>query len=207
MIEIRRTFTDKDAARNWENRVLKKLKVTERNDYINMTNNMSIRLSPEICKMIGQKASKRLKGRKFSESHKRNMSISRLKNPVIFSEQARRKISRSSSNMSPAALEARSTKMKKKIWANDGKINRRFDIIPEGWTSGRINLTRTPMSEETRRNAHAKMCAKRHINFRGIEYLSLKDAERQTGVSRYLIKQTCTFLGYTSADIPRGVYP
>ena len=40
--EIRKTFTDKQSARNWETKVLKKMNVVARSDFLNMTDNISI---------------------------------------------------------------------------------------------------------------------------------------------------------------------
>jgi len=45
--EIRKTFTDKQSARNWETKVLKKMNVVVRSDFLNMTDNISI--SPEAA--------------------------------------------------------------------------------------------------------------------------------------------------------------
>lgn len=53
-VEIRKVFNSVDAARNWENRVLKRMKVVGRTDFINKTDNISI--DPEA-------ASKAMKGR------------------------------------------------------------------------------------------------------------------------------------------------
>jgi hypothetical protein len=41
--EIRKTFDDSEKARLWENKVLRRLKVIERNDFMNKTNNISIK--------------------------------------------------------------------------------------------------------------------------------------------------------------------
>lgn len=40
-IEIRRTFTSKEAAMLWENKVLKRMNVVKRTDFLNQTDNMS----------------------------------------------------------------------------------------------------------------------------------------------------------------------
>ena len=47
VFEIRKTFDDKQSARNWETKVLKKLNVVSRKDFLNMTDNISI--SPEAA--------------------------------------------------------------------------------------------------------------------------------------------------------------
>lgn len=45
--EIRKTFNDKQSARNWETKVLNKMNVVSRDDFLNMTDNISI--SPEAA--------------------------------------------------------------------------------------------------------------------------------------------------------------
>ena len=45
--EIRKTFSDKHSARIWETRVLKKMNVVAREDFLNMTDNISI--APEAA--------------------------------------------------------------------------------------------------------------------------------------------------------------
>jgi len=42
IIQIRKIFTDKEAACNWENKVLKRMKVIYRDDFINKTDNYAI---------------------------------------------------------------------------------------------------------------------------------------------------------------------
>lgn len=58
IIQIRKTFNSSSKARKWENTVLKKLKVLERNDSLNQTTNLSI--SPDLC-------SKFKKGKTYEE--------------------------------------------------------------------------------------------------------------------------------------------
>ena len=47
IIQIRKTFNTPDAARLWEHKVLRRLKVTSNDKYINQTDNISIQNSPE----------------------------------------------------------------------------------------------------------------------------------------------------------------
>ncbi len=61
VFEIRKTFKSVDAARLWESKVLKRLNVSNRNDFINQTDNLSI---------SREAASKGQKG-KFGEKHNR----------------------------------------------------------------------------------------------------------------------------------------
>jgi hypothetical protein len=48
IISIRKTFNDANSARAWESKVLKRLCVKDRNDFLNMTDNKSISL--DACK-------------------------------------------------------------------------------------------------------------------------------------------------------------
>lgn len=52
VIQIRKVFTSTDKARYWEHTVLRRLKVKDRNDFLNLTDNISI--EPDACKR-GQK--------------------------------------------------------------------------------------------------------------------------------------------------------
>lgn len=54
--EIRKTFDDKQKARNWEHKVLKRINAVIRNDFLNKTDNISI--CPNAAKsMLGKKES------------------------------------------------------------------------------------------------------------------------------------------------------
>lgn len=48
--EIRKVFTDVNVCRNWESKVLKRMKVVQREDFINRTDNISI---DPICAALG----------------------------------------------------------------------------------------------------------------------------------------------------------
>lgn len=86
--EIRKTFTDKLAARTWETKVLTKMKVVIREDFLNMTDNISI--SPEA-------ASKGRKGKfgMFPNSQKQIDAIKKANTGLKRSEEVKRKMSES----------------------------------------------------------------------------------------------------------------
>jgi hypothetical protein len=82
--EIRKTFQDKDSARLWETKVLKRMGVINRDDFINMTDNISI--SPEA-------ASRGKKGKSFPISEKTKLKMSIAKLGKKMSEEAKKKMS------------------------------------------------------------------------------------------------------------------
>lgn len=69
--EIRKTFSDKNSARVWETKVLKKMNVVHRDDFLNMTDNISI---------SSEAASKGKKGKSFpiSEQTKEKMRAAKI---------------------------------------------------------------------------------------------------------------------------------
>ena len=84
--EIRKTFSDKQSARTWETKVLKKLNVVVREDFLNMTDNISI--SPEA-------ASKGRKGKfgMFKNSQKQIDAIKKANTGLKRSEEVKKKMS------------------------------------------------------------------------------------------------------------------
>lgn len=121
--EIRKTFKDKQSARIWETKVLKKLNVVGRDDFLNMTDNISI--SPEA-------ASKGKKGKfgvyKISEEQK--SAIKKANTGLKRSEEVKRKMSEAHKGKStwnkgiPASKE---TKQK----MTDAKVGKKQ---PEGYS-------------------------------------------------------------------------
>jgi len=84
--EIRKVFNDKHAARIWETKVLKKLNVVNREDFLNMTDNISI--SPEA-------ASKGKKGKVgiYKISQKQIDAIKKANTGLKRSEEVKKKMS------------------------------------------------------------------------------------------------------------------
>jgi hypothetical protein len=91
LIQIRKTFNDKDKAIFWENKVLSKLKVIENDKWINKTTNKAISQENALlgCSKtksvkMREKLSKSLTGRKLSEETKNRISESRKNKPSNF---------------------------------------------------------------------------------------------------------------------------
>lgn len=94
-----------------------------------------------------------------------------------------------------------------KIWINDGKTHKRIkkdDPIPKNWIKGRLNIKRSVgMSDESKNSIsqknkgkllNGKNPAAKKILFKEQEYYSIKNASDLTGISRYHILKSCTFL-------------
>jgi hypothetical protein len=85
IFEIRKTFKTQQQARNWENKVLRRMKVIHRDDFLNETDNIST--NPKVLSKSLKKLYKHTKhhriGKKQTEETKRKMSISKMgiKNP------------------------------------------------------------------------------------------------------------------------------
>lgn len=78
--EVRKVFDSVDTARNWEHKVLRRLRVTTNDNWINKTDNKAfpdqtgvIHKTRKKCSVeTGRKISAALKGKKHSEEHNRN---------------------------------------------------------------------------------------------------------------------------------------
>ncbi|CAB4122660.1 hypothetical protein UFOVP29_49 [uncultured Caudovirales phage] len=76
IIIIRKTFSNKDKARLWENRVLTRMKVTESDKWLNETNNLSISYEKGI--EGSKKAADLIRGKHFTQDHKNKIRASLL---------------------------------------------------------------------------------------------------------------------------------
>ena len=100
VIEIRHVFCNIDAARNWEHKVLKRMRVVHQSKWLNRTDNKAF--DAEACKARGRanKGKKRTKTpeqieknraktkgsrRHFSDEHKQAMSLARKNSSVAMS--------------------------------------------------------------------------------------------------------------------------
>lgn len=92
--EIRKIFNNKQKARLWEHKVLKRISAVSRNDFLNKTDNISI--CPSACesmvgktqsdkqKMIASEIGKANLGRKASDATKKKISKALLNNKYRF---------------------------------------------------------------------------------------------------------------------------
>jgi len=87
IIQIRKVFESIDEARNWEHKVLRRIKVATRQDFLNKTDNKcwpdnrGLKRSEEFKKHL----SRLFKGKKLTEEHKRKIAIGNSgKRPASF---------------------------------------------------------------------------------------------------------------------------
>lgn len=76
IIQVRKTFPNKESARLWEHKVLRRIKVTLREDFLNKSDAISIPSQKGIPKPLGhsEKIGNLHRGRKRSEETKRKIS-------------------------------------------------------------------------------------------------------------------------------------
>lgn len=76
VIKVRKTFKEKEKARLWEHKVLRRLKVTEREDFLNKSDSISIPSQKGIPKPDGhgEKVGNFHRGRKRSEETRKKIS-------------------------------------------------------------------------------------------------------------------------------------
>lgn len=93
VIQIRRIFSDKQKARNWEHKVLKRMKVVTNESWLNKTDNKCF--DPDLMSEIGKTKigeKNNFYGKNHSDEFKKNMSI---KQKSLMTEEKRKKISES----------------------------------------------------------------------------------------------------------------
>jgi len=76
IFEIRKTFKSKQAAINWENKVLKRMKVVQREDFLNQSDNKYV--DPKLLSRIRKGKNNPMYGVKMSEEQKK-----KIKNTLI----------------------------------------------------------------------------------------------------------------------------
>lgn len=91
LIKVRKIFSDKDSARTWEHKVLRRMKATSREDFLNKSNAIAIPSQKGIPKPVGhgEKIGNFHRGRKRSEETRKK--ISEVAKKRIQSEESNRK--------------------------------------------------------------------------------------------------------------------
>lgn len=89
--QIRKEFENTNDARNWENKVLKRMKVVQRDDFVNKTDNISIcpiaalegskKANSNVSEKTRNKKRKSMLGKKMSDEAKLKMSIAKKGKP------------------------------------------------------------------------------------------------------------------------------
>lgn len=143
-----------------------------------------IRKNRKMSETTKIKISKASQNRTFSDETRRRISDGNR--GKLVSEETRRKLSKLGVKNSAK----KSEKMSKKLWYNDGKINRRIDPETDntgGWTAGRIKLTRKSGWELRGKNnpASKTVCAA------GMIFETVTAAARYHKISRVNVSNKC----------------
>jgi len=189
IIQIRKTFLNKKSALEWEHKVLRRLKVTRKDYWLNETDNKSIVNNKETRLLIGQKVSKSLKGRKFTEEHCKNISLSKKGKKQNISQKGKKLMIEASHTA--VANDKRSKSISNKIWITDGKSNKRIDKtseIPKHWYVGRSNFKTTFNQNRLEISSKLGKSNSKEVIYQGVTYYSMREASRSTGISVYLLK-------------------
>lgn len=166
IFEIRKIFTSTSAARDWENRVLKRIRAKDRNDFYNKTDNLSISPlygddNPSRRKDVRTKISQALTGVKKTKEHRKNLSTShkngKLSGKTYEEIHGVEKARLLKENRSITSRGKRSDDAKKnnsraqtgKKWITDGKVAIPLypgNPMPKGFSYGRL-----PCTEESKK--------------------------------------------------------
>ena len=214
IIQIRKIFKTKEKTVLWESKVLTRMNVIHKHNWLNATNNKAIINSKESLRIIAYKTSKKLKGKpKPKESSEKRRETLRKKyenNPELEIEY-KKKISINSKNRKQTQNEKdkRNESLKSLIWITNGESNKRInknDLIPEFWYRGRTNKrTKKQMLQisslgkiQGKRNRgkliEGRNPSAKKVIFQGKEYYSIKNASDSTGISTYLVRKSAVFI-------------
>ena len=136
IIQIRKTFSTKEQAIDWEHKVLCRMRVTLREDFLNLSDSKMIVMSEEGKEVMRQKKI----GKKLSEAHKHKLRLAHLGDKNHFygkkhTKETRKKISKNHHDVSgennPIFGTKRSDETKQKIRDSKRKYMRSV-IAPDG---------------------------------------------------------------------------
>jgi len=77
IFEIRKTFKTPQAALNWENKVLRRMKVIYRDDFLNQSDNLNV--NPELLSKARMGKGNPMYGKKMTKEHKEKIKNSLIK--------------------------------------------------------------------------------------------------------------------------------
>ena len=150
VIQVRKTFNTREQARTWETKVLKKMKVILREDFLNEHDNPSPPINNRIMTQeTKDKISAVHKGKPKSEEHKRKIREARAKQTNYrtghkHTKETKRKIREARAKQAPASEETR-RKMSQcgrgMLWYNNGITETKSKTVIEGWSRGRLKQT------------------------------------------------------------------
>lgn len=140
---VRKTFINKQSAILWENKVLRRLNVLDKPNWLNRSTNKAIILSDDKQLEVYKKISKSLRGKKKTESHINSLKFS-LANRTQEQKDITRMLKIKSATgriQTQNTVKLRVEKIKRMTWINNGITSKRVDVsttnIPDGWRRGR----------------------------------------------------------------------
>ena len=135
VVEVRRVFDNGEAARRWEERVLRKVKAVKSPLWLNLSNG-----GVEFCSTRPETRAKIAAYRTGKPSPRRGVKLSDDTRAKMSSAKRGRKVSQETKEALRLAATGSKNAGYGKIWITDGKTNSRIgkdDIIPDGWRRGR----------------------------------------------------------------------
>lgn len=154
IIQIRKTFSDRESAQNWETTVLKRMFAIKDNrflnkaigkslqDYENRKNVMIEKYGVENVSQIsavGDKISKSLKGKQKSETHKQNMRKIKSEEGKLAIKNARILAIKNDPEKFSFMCKKAGEKCKGSVWWNNGETSVKSRTQPDDeWKRGRI---------------------------------------------------------------------
>jgi hypothetical protein len=149
IIQIRKTFQNKEKAIFWEQKVLHRMKVVKKSAWINANAAGAFKINEEILKKRGEKISKTLRSKKLTPWNKGKTGFDWGTKGRVRSEETKIKMKKPKKNSSNMGIYERTEKTRKKLsdkwsgckWYNNG-INEKLLKNPPGenWVLGRIKF-------------------------------------------------------------------
>lgn len=94
VVQIRETFSDPDKARLWEHKVLRRIGAKDSEHFLNMTDNLSIKMTPE---MYEEKFTPEVRAKMSESAKKRGFDqeqLSKARESIVYTEERSQKISK-----------------------------------------------------------------------------------------------------------------
>lgn len=169
IVQVRKTFDNKEKAIDWEYCVLRRMRVSKRNDFLNINSNPAVKFDVRISKKISEAN----KGRKHTAEHREHLrqimtnrkhtwgdKISKALTGIPFTDSRKMKLKDAASKRDNTNLAKVNTKrVSGAKWYHDPKTGKscqyKKDSQPEGWLPGRKPLSQC--SPRKQREAHREL--------------------------------------------------